>query len=112
MSVPWLVMGLGILAGGVPSLWHFFSPRHGGPWVFAFFLSVFAVWAASAYWIFVGDGASAIADHQLMRVQGIRGRVELTPKLVKFFCALSLLGGVVAVTLMFSGAFDALPNVR
>jgi hypothetical protein len=112
MSVPWLVMGLGILVGGVSSLWRFFAPRHGGPWVLAFFVSVFAVWGVSAYWIFVGDGASAIADHQLMRVQGIRGRVELTPMLVKLFCVLSLLGGVLAVTLMFSGAFDALPNVR
>ncbi len=112
MSVPWLVMGLGQLVGGVPSVWHFLDPRHGGPWMLAFFLSLFALWIASAYWIFFRDGATAIADHQLMVAHGLRGPIELTPNKVKLFFALSLAGGVVAVVLMFTGAFSVPGTVR
>jgi len=112
MSVPWVVMGFGQLIGGVPSVWHFFDPRHGGPWVLAFFFSIFAVWITSAYWIFAGDGASVIVDHQLVAAHGIRGPIELTPTRVKLLFALSLAGGVVGIGLMFSGVFHAPASVR
>jgi hypothetical protein len=112
MSAPWVMMGFGELIGGVPSFWRFFDPRHGGPWVLAFFLSVFAVWIASAYWIFTRDGASAIVDHQLVAAHGTRKLVELTPKRVKLLFTLLLVGGVVAVGLMFSGAFAVPGGVR
>ena len=77
-----------------------------------FFLSVFTVWVALAYWIFVRDGASVIVDHQLITAHGVRGRVELTANRVKLLFALSLLGGVVAVVLMFTGIFDVPATVR
>jgi hypothetical protein len=112
MSVPWVVMGFGQLIGGVPSVWHFFDPRHGGPWVLAFFFSIFALWIASAYWIFAGDGAGVIVDHQLVAAHGIRGPIELTPNRVRLFFALALLGGLVAVGLMFTGAFHVPASVR
>ena len=112
MSVPWLVMGLGQLLGGVLSVWNFFDPRHEGPWVLAFFLSVFVVWIASAYWIFFRDGATAIADHQLIVAHVFRRSVDLTPNMVKLFFALALAGGLVAVVLMFTGALNAAAIVR
>ena len=30
-NVPWIVMGLGITVGGVPTVFHFMNPRN-GPW--------------------------------------------------------------------------------
>lgn len=34
--LPWLVIGIGQLAGGVPSVWAVFRPQDGNPWIWAF----------------------------------------------------------------------------
>ncbi len=36
-NIPWIVMGAGCFLGGVPSVFHFFRPRDGDPFVLAFF---------------------------------------------------------------------------
>jgi hypothetical protein len=100
-SIPWVVMGLAQLAGGI-QLWRFFEPRYGGPWVSAFFASVLALWIALAYWIFLGSGASVVVKHQLVIAHGFRGRIDLTPKRVKLVAGVLLAGGVSVVVLMYS----------
>src|SRR5436190_21486249 len=43
-NLPWIVMGFGVLVGGVPSVFHYFSPRGGGPFVIAFWVTVVVLW--------------------------------------------------------------------
>jgi hypothetical protein len=40
-NLPWVVMGAGILAGGVPSVFQYFNPRN-GPFVIAWYVTVVA----------------------------------------------------------------------
>ena len=61
-NVPWLVMGMGILLGGVPSPITYFNPRN-GPFVFLFYLSVVAIWAAMFRWLFFKQGAEELVRH-------------------------------------------------
>ena len=45
-NLPWVVMGLGILFGGVPTIFHYFNPRN-GPVVLIWYGTVIALWVAS-----------------------------------------------------------------
>src|ERR1700722_2435070 len=49
-NLPWCIMGIGILFGGVPSVFDFFRPRDGNPFVLAFFASVLFVWLLGTHW--------------------------------------------------------------
>src|SRR4051794_3875528 len=43
-NLPWLVMGLGIELGGVPTMFSYFRPRDGNPFVLAWFAVVIGLW--------------------------------------------------------------------
>ncbi|WP_133166843.1 hypothetical protein [Solimicrobium silvestre] len=102
MCAPWFAMGIGQRFGGVPTVWHFLKPGDGNPWVALFFLSVFGCWLLAAYWVYLRDGANAIVEHQLIRINGLTGQVKLTPNKVKLVVALMLIGGIAAALTMFS----------
>jgi len=61
-SLPWLVMGLGCLAGGVP-FWQFLRPAGGGPYVWRFWAVVYAEFVLLGYWAVWGGGAEALVRH-------------------------------------------------
>jgi hypothetical protein len=61
MGMPWLVMGLGQLVGGI-SFWRYYSPRYGGPWVTFFYFSVCIFWIVLAHWIFIGKGLPLLSS--------------------------------------------------
>ena len=48
-NIPWVVMGVGILFGGVSGVFDYFNPAAGNPFVLAFHISVVALWALSVY---------------------------------------------------------------
>lgn len=62
MNLPWLVMGFGILVGGVPTTFHFFSPRN-GPFVLLWFATITAEWIAAVYWTFFRRGGEMLVSH-------------------------------------------------
>jgi hypothetical protein len=97
MNIPWVVMGLGVLVGGVPSVWQFFQPRDGNPFVLAWFASVFALWVVSADWIFRRGGAELIATHP-----GVLSYNVSSSCVVKFFWVMCLIGGVAGFTMMWT----------
>src|SRR5450432_3732974 len=101
MSLPWLMMGVGQLFGGIPSVWHYFRPQDGNPWVLAFFAAVVVVWFAAVYWIYVRDGARAIVEHQLLVGNTSVGPSVLTPHQVKLLLGLILLSGACGLAMMF-----------
>ena len=109
-SLPWLVMGLGCMLGGL-NAFDYFDPARGNPWVIAFFASVFVIWVLLAHWVFVRDGAEQVARHPGLLRHGFSGSTETPAWAVKALVALALAGGVAGVVMMFLG-FPPPPRPR
>ncbi len=95
-NLPWVVMGVGLLAGGVPSMFHFFRPRDGDPFVLMFFGSVFLLWILGTYWLLFKNGAEMIVRHPGVFNVGVK-----SPTIVKILWFLCLASGFTAVIVMF-----------
>lgn len=96
-NIPWLVMGLGIMTGSVPSIFHFFNPRN-GPFVLAFYATVIALWIACFYWLFFRSGAEALITYPgLLNLPGGK------PWMVKAYFLLCLAGGIIGLLIMVFG---------
>ena len=50
-NLPWVAMGFGCAFGGVPSVWHYFNPKDGNPYVLAFYGSVLLIWILGTRWL-------------------------------------------------------------
>jgi len=96
-NLPWVIMGVGCVFGGVPSVFHFFRPRDGNPFVLAFLASVFLEWILGTYWLIYRGGAQMLVNHP-----GLLNLDLKTPRMVVLFWFLSLAGGILAVIMMFS----------
>lgn len=90
-NLPWLGMGIGMTIGHVPTVFHFFQPREGNPFVIAFHLTSIAIGTLGMVWVYLKGGAEFILKHQ-----GIFSRGFASPLSLKLFLALSSAGGVVA----------------
>jgi hypothetical protein len=62
-TLVWLVMGVGILFGGVPSVFSYFNPSTGNPYVLAWHAVVIGTWILGVIWIFFRGGAQFVVDH-------------------------------------------------
>jgi len=62
-NIPWVVMGLAQLAGGVHRIDEYFQPHRANAWVVAWHGIVLGLWALYLRWLFVRKGAQALADH-------------------------------------------------
>jgi hypothetical protein len=98
-NLPWIVMGIGCTIGGVPSVFHYFRPQDGNPFVLAFFASVFLIWILGTHWIFFRNGAEMIVQHPGILNINLGGATS-----VKVLWVLCVLGGVTAVIMMFAEA--------
>lgn len=96
-SLPWVVMGIGIVFGRVPSIFNFFRPRDGNPFVLAFFASVFLVWILGTYWLVFRGGAEV-----LVKYPGVLNINLKSSRSVMIYWFICLAAGVFAVILMFS----------
>lgn len=94
-NVPWVVMGIGCTVGGVPSVWHYFNPEAGNPYVLAFFAAVVLVWIKGSYWILFQGGAQAIVDHP-----GIFNFDISSPILLKMLWIATIVAGVTGIFFM------------
>lgn len=98
-NLPWLVMGLGILFGGVPTVFHYFNPRN-GPIVLTWYVTVITLWAASVYWLFFKRGAETLIAHP-----GLLNLPSNRSWTVKAFFLLCLAGGIAGLLAMVFGDF-------
>ncbi len=97
VNLPWVVMGIGCTVGGVPTVWHYFRPQDGNPYVLAWFASVFLLWITGTYWLFFRDGAEMLVKHP-----GAFNANISNPTMVKVFWFLGLAGGVFGVIMMWT----------
>lgn len=97
-DIVWLVMGVGILFGGLPDVFAYFSPAGGNPFVLAWHATVVALWIAGIVWLFFRGGAQFVIDHP-----GILNLSPTHPLQVQLWYLACLAGGVIAEIMMWSG---------
>lgn len=95
-NLPGLVMGIGIEFGGVHSVFSYFRPRDGNPFVLAWFGVVVALWVLGFYWLFARRGAEFLVDHPGL----LRGAPQ-SPAMIRLFYCIMVAGGVVGLLVIF-----------
>lgn len=96
-TVPWLSMGIGILWGNVPTMWHFFYPSSGDPFVIAWWVIYWGWVSILAYWVLFNGGAQMLVSHPGF----LRGNPK-NPKWLKLGLLVALMGSVIATVLVFN----------
>ena len=99
-NLPWIVMGVGILFGDVPSVFHYLHLDTSNPYILAFYASIVILLIAGSYWLFVGDGAEHLCNHPHFFQIG-----ATNPKSLKMLWLLCVAGGVVALILSYEMDF-------
>lgn len=105
-NIPWIIMGAGIVTGSVPTIFHYFRPTDGNPYVIAFFISVFIIWILGTCWLFLKNGADMLVKHP-----GIFKFDFSSPAMVKLFWFLCLASSIAGAALLFT-IRTPLPNFR
>ena len=94
-GLPWIVMGVSCTVGDVPTVLHYFRPRDGNPFVIAFFASAFFIYGLGTYWLFARNGAEMLTRHP-----GLFNFDFTSPRMVKLFWLLLVMGGIAAFLAM------------
>ena len=102
-ALVWLVMGIGIMFGGVPTIFSYFSPATGNLFVWAWHATIVAVWIAGIVWLFFRGGAQFIIDHP-----GLANSTPTKPIQVQLWYLICLAGGIAGEVMMWSGFFPSL----
>lgn len=71
-ALPWVVMGIGQVTGATPTVWHYFRPQDGNPFVLAWLGVCFVTSCAYAWWVLAAGGAQKVRDLNLMAALGQR----------------------------------------
>jgi hypothetical protein len=95
-NLPWLVMGLGIELGAVDSVFAYFRPMNGNPYVLAWFVVVISEWLLGAYWIVTRRGAEFLFEHPGL----LQGEPE-SPAAIRTGYCLIIAGSTLGLFLMF-----------
>jgi hypothetical protein len=104
MTLPWVIMGVGITTGGVPGIFEYFRPAEGNPYVIAFYGALFLIWVLGTYWVFFRQGAELLVTHP-----GLFNRDFRSTARVKLLWATIVICGIAAVSLLLSG-FLSIPS--
>lgn len=104
LNVPWLVMGLGIIAGGTRGVFDYFDPRSGNPYVIAFHITILILWFLAIFWVYFAGGAEF-----LVRYPGVWNYDIKSPLVLKLLFAVMLLAGMGAEIAMWSGRLPVRP---
>ena len=62
-NIPWVLMGLGILSGQVPSMFEFLRPGDGNPFVTIWYAVMGVLLVLGTYWLYFGGGAETLERH-------------------------------------------------
>ena len=91
-TLPWLIVGAGQILGSTPSIWAYFRPQDGNPFVIAWLALVTLLNCALSGWLLLGGGARKVVDLKLAQALGKRHRKPPAVWLVKAYAV-----GVLAV---------------
>lgn len=103
MNLPWIVMGIGCTIGRVPTVFHYFRPRDGNPFVIAWWVIFFIIYILDFYWIFFCKGAEKVVKYRMISYYsfGKSGKIS-DPKIVKLMHLLILSVGLIVATCMWT----------
>ncbi|MDD5335942.1 MAG: hypothetical protein PHS32_19585 [Rhodoferax sp.] len=90
-AIPWVIMGVGQLSGATPTVWQYFRPQDGSPFVLAWLASIFVLSCVFAWWALFANGAEVVAKYNLMTVLGQRGTKISSVRSIKLFALLGVL---------------------
>ncbi|WP_017297953.1 hypothetical protein [Nodosilinea nodulosa] len=93
-SLPWLMMGFGILVGDVPAIWYFLYPNTNDPYVLAWWVLYWLNIGTIAYWVILRGGAEMMISHP-----GFLRGSSPSLKTVKLFWLL-MLGTTIVITII------------
>jgi hypothetical protein len=105
LNLPWIVMGVGLELGGLPSVFSYFRPRDGNPFVLAFFVVVIALWILGFWWLFFANGAQFLVEHP-----GIFHGFPGSPLFIRLCYCLGVAGGVAGVLVMWFSDIPVFPK--
>ncbi len=94
-NIPWLIMMLGSISGVTENIFMYFLPRTFNPIVLIFHCSIVLLWLLGIRWIYFKGGASFLEEHPGLL------NTSTTALKVKLIFPLLVLGGVVAMVLMW-----------
>ncbi len=96
-TIPWVIMGMGQVTGGVPSFYDFWRRPAGNPFVIAFYLCGCLILGLWAYWILFRNGAEVLARHP-----GLLASDFETPRKIRLVFGISLVVAVVSLVVAFT----------
>lgn len=101
LSLPFLVMGLGIVTGNVDTVFHYMSLDTDNPYIIGFLFLLFAEDALFMYWVFFQHGDQRLALHT--EIAHARPKFRAAARFLAI--ALPLVHGVVLYQATFSPHF-------
>ena len=111
-NIPWAIMAIGMLSGKTQSIFDFISPTGMNPIVIIFHGSIIVLWILLGRWVYFKNGAEFMENHPgLIQASGFNGKIDVTAKHVKRFFPLMILGGVIAMIVMWNVDFP-IPNFK
>lgn len=102
-NIPWVVMGIGIVFGGVDGVFSYFRPSN-SPYVIAWYVSFVILWILTAAWLFFMRGAEQLIEHP-----GIFNFSSQNPRAVKATFLLAVAGGIIILSMMALGLAPGTP---
>ena len=100
-AIPWVLMGSGHLSGATPTIWYYFRPQDGNPFVLAWLATCFLLSAAYAWWVMAANGATKVRDFNLGALVGLRSSVK-SERGIKFFALSGPVFFLITVVLVIS----------
>ena len=90
-SLPWLVMGIGILSGRVDNVFDFLRPRSGNAFVLAFYFIIVVSTLPLAVWVWAFGGASYLSPYMKKSPAYIKLQLALATAFMIFFMGIAFM---------------------
>lgn len=97
LTVPWVVMGVGLTSGNVSNIADYFYPRTGNLFVIAWWASLWILILIFSVWLWFQSGAE-----KLIKYPGFLRANATNPGTIKLIYLLTLFSNVVVTVIIFS----------